>query len=792
MMMSAWVLPLLLVGQTKPIDPPTQTRSKPDPETVANRPISLKPAPKDADPINSETADWLVELARHQGHLVGHSQPRSASLHIMALLKAAIDLSPDCADAYYWLYDLEHRLGREDAARRALGEFIRLTPGDVTARIRHFELELRDLQTSEDRAAYVKQQLTLKDLPAPFESELRAWLARHYFERRENGFAIRESEHALRLNPANVAARELAYDMFGETDPALQRVEMALQLISINPSQANLVWDLAEFLDQLSLHARAQEWYNRAIELHTRANTGPVPAEFWHKLAISYANSGNFQHAKQNAEKALEINPNLHTARLLLANALNELGKPKESAAQIDLVATAYAAREQIVISEKRYDEAARIAWFHCYHRPNPDKAMRFAELAMKDPEPSSLAKVALGYALRLNAQTDEAIKILQPLAAHDQLAAYELARARIERGEKKLAMTTLHKAATTQYSGIAYNLIAQLLKDHGETPPKLPTNTRITDALDKFQRDVFDYHQRPRDFLTFSVKVENEPTPAIGPLNVVFRLENTGPFPITFGEGMMARPLVAVSARVGGKNGKTYPEVVQVLLNTRPMLMPGDSFEKIVSINVGPIRNHLLRTISEPVPVEITAVFDPIYEDDRLKTGMGSIQVGPVKIVRSALDLSPEGLETILGRARSTEIRTRALAAEQIGAILASAGAGLPKAVAGDIPIDTLHAALADLLSDDAWVVQSHALVAAGWFDLDNRVTVAAAPCVRDKKPIVKLLAVRLFAEKQGEAFEKVLKHLSQSDVTDYVRMMAASYLPDEAQAQAGALAEP
>lgn len=792
MWMHVVAMTLSLFGPMERIGPPEQSPKDRKSDTAANRPVRLDSASTDTPDRESELARWLVELARHQGHLVGRSRPRSASLHIMALLKAAIDLSPDCADAYYWLYDLEHRLGREDAARLALAEYVRLMPGDVTARIRHFELALRDLQTSEERAAYVKKQLERDDLSKPFESALRTWLARHYYERRENGFAVRESEHALRLNPANVAARELAYEMFGETDPALQRVEMALQLISINPSQANLVWDLAEFLDRLSLHARAQEWYQRAIELHTRANAGPVPAEFWHKLAVSYANAGNFEHARRTAEKALKIDPNLQTARLLLSNALKELGKIDESEAQLDVVARAYEAREKEVQSEKRYDEAARIAWFHAYHRPNPEKALTFAKLAMENPEPASLARLAHGYALRLSARTDEAIQVLTPLAAFDQLAAYELARARIERGEKDLAMTTLHKAATTQYSGIAYNLIAQLLNDHGETAPRLPANKEVIAALDKFQRDVFDYHQRPRDFLSFTVTVRNEPVPPIGPLDVLFRLENIGPFPITFGEGFMARPLVAVSVRIGGEKGKAYRNAIQVLLNTRPMLMPGDAVEKTVAINVGPIRNHLLRTVAEPIPVEITALFDPIYEDEKLKSGLGSIQVGPIKTIRSALDLSPEGLKTILGRARSPDIDTRARAADQIGAILTSAGARLPKALAGEFPLDVLHATLAELLSDDAWFVQCHALVAAGGSDLDNRVTVAAAPRVRDKKPVVKLLAVRLFAEKQGEDFKKVLEHLSRSAPTDYVRIMAASYLPDAAQAKAGDLAVP
>jgi tetratricopeptide (TPR) repeat protein len=72
---------------------------------------------------------------------------------------------------------------------------------------------------------------------------------------------------------------------------------MALQLISVNPSQASLIWDLADFLDRLSLHKEAQEWFNRAIDVHRLSNDKPIPADYWQKLAASYMASRNLDEA---------------------------------------------------------------------------------------------------------------------------------------------------------------------------------------------------------------------------------------------------------------------------------------------------------------------------------------------------------------------------------------------------------------------------------------------------------------------------------------------------------------
>ncbi|MFQ5430477.1 MAG: tetratricopeptide repeat protein [Phycisphaerae bacterium] len=778
------VASFVLIGQAEP----SEASRPPDPRPQAeNRPRPEKPPTEAAVPQDAAMGAWLVRLARHQGHLVGRSAPRSASLHVMALLRAAVRVAPDCSDAYYWLYDLEHRMGRQAAAREALDRYVRLTPGDEAARIRDFELELQERQTNEDRAAFVREQLKHKPLPRSFESELHRWLSKHYYERQETGFAAREIEAALRLNPMNVAARELAYEMFGETEPALQRVEMALQLISINPSQANLVWDLAEFLDRLSLHRRAQEWYNRAIALHRRAKAGPIPAEFLHRLAVSYANSGDFEKAKATADEVIAADPSLMTTRLLRAEVLRKLGNTQAAAADIAAVTRYYEARIDEVVSGKRFDEAAEIAWFFCYHAPDAKRALSLSKLAMEDPKPSSLAALAYGYALELNGETEEALKVLKPLCAVDQLAAYEWARIQIEQDHKSAALTALHKAATIQYSGIAYDLISELLRKHGQTPPKPPLRTKVIAALDHFRRDVFDYYRAPEKFLRFTMLPATDAFPSIGPIRVTFRIENIGSFPITFGDGFMARPLVALTAKLGVDDGTTYENYLQVLMNTRPTLLPGDAIEKTVAVDVGPLRQRLIETVARPVPIEMTALFDPVFQMNRLVSGLGTLAAGPVRVVRRPLDLTPEGIAEMLDRVKSAEAADRRLAAEQIGALLATAQTGMSGDVLDAASIDRLHVALSELLSDETWQVRSHALVAAGWSPLDPRVTVAAAPHVRDENAVVRLLAVRLFAEQHGEKFRQVLKQLSKSDPTPFVRMMATSYLPVLTQARAG-----
>jgi len=82
----------------------------------------------------------------------------------------------------------------------------------------------------------------------------------------------------------------------------------------------------------------------------------------------------------------------------------------------------------------------------------------------------------------------------------------------------------------------------------------------------------------------------------------------------------MMARPMIVLTA---GINGSTFRNFTTILMNERPTLLPGDAFEKTVTVDVGEVRRHLLRHIDQPQPIELTAVLDPVFEDGQLIEGM-------------------------------------------------------------------------------------------------------------------------------------------------------------------------
>ncbi|MCZ6683602.1 MAG: HEAT repeat domain-containing protein, partial [Planctomycetota bacterium] len=406
------------------------------------------------------------------------------------------------------------------------------------------------------------------------------------------------------------------------------------------------------------------------------------------------------------------------------------------------------------------------------------ERALEMSRIAMDTPHPGSLARLSRAYALRMNEQDGDAIELLEPLSLVDQLAALELARAYFDLGKRSRALTVLHKAATLQYSGIAYDMIGDILREHGELPPKRPSHSRIVKSLKRFDRRVLDYHKRPKEFLSFNMRFENLPIAAARPVNVVLHLQNVGAVPISFGDGYMARPLVAMSVRIGKDPGKLHSNYLQVMMNSRRILMPGGTIQKTVAIDIGPIREQLIRSAARPQTIEVSALFDPVYRDGELSSGLGTISADPIVALRDPIDTGRDAIAASIDSARSGDTVARIEVTDAFGALLAAAKSETSTPALEGVDLGAIRETLASLLVDHDWRVRAHAIVACGWSPLHSTLTLAAAGAVRDENAVVRMLAVRLFAEQQGEKFLQVLEELSKGDPDRLVRIMARSFV--------------
>ncbi|MFO0974484.1 MAG: HEAT repeat domain-containing protein [Phycisphaerae bacterium] len=720
-------------------------------------------------------AQWLVHLAQHHGHTVGRSDPRGVTLHVLALMQAAAQVDPTLPAPLLWQFDLLGRIDRPQQASAALKQYVDLNPRDETAHLLYIAGELDHTQTAEARAEFLRQRLTRPNLPKSVSSDLYRRLAEYHHERHEIEEAGRAVENALRLMPSNIAARRLSYEMFGETEPALQRVELALTLISVNPGQVNLLWELGGMLDSLSLHREAQEWYLRAIELHQQMARTPISAEQWLQLAQSYVNSKDVKPAQEAAGKALAADANCDRARLLLAT-LGGSEKGTGGDGDLEALAAKFATQADQVIAERNIARAAELAWFFAYHHPDAARAIKLAQIATRDPNASLLAQRALGYALVQSGKFDEALGVLQPLAARDQLAAVGAAKALLGLQREGDAKTLLHKAAMLGFSGAGFDEVCQLLAKFGEKPPMKPGHEKIVQAVQRFDRRVFDYFKRPGEFLKLSLATEAAALPAVGPWRVKVRLENVGPFPITVGEEMMAQPLVLFSVQLGEQKSGRYENYHQVLLNRRPVLVPGDVIEETATLDVGPLREQLIRAASWSTSVRIEALFDPVATASGYASGPTTVAATPLELKRTGLPRERGGIKVILARLGDANVETRLRTIDEIGAILAE----MTQESSGNDGAEAraLRRRLVQLAGDAEWTVRARAIEALRWSPQPEETLGQLAPTLKDSQFVVQMMAVRFFAQQQGAKFGKVLERMADEASEPAVRLLARSYV--------------
>lgn len=749
-------------------------------------------------------ADWLVHIARHHGHLKASTEPRRATLHALALMQAATTLDPVNAEAWLWSYDLLSRMGREADALDALTHYIALSPRDESAALQHVALSLAGLQTAEARGAWIQKKLKEPALPRSVQSDLHRRLAEFFRERGDSAEASRQIEQALRRSPMNLAARELAYDMFGETEPLLQRVELALQITRINPSQVNVLWELGELLDGHALHAQAQEWFSRALEIHRRASGKPVPPDYWLGLASSYASSGDYGKCLETVQFALDARPTDARGRLLRAYAAQRSADAdpahrdeRQSLArvEIDRVAAQYEARIPAVLRDANAAAAAELAWFFAFTRPDKEKAAQLAAVAMKQPYPDTLARRAFGYSLLLNGDAAKAAEQFKPLAEGDQFSGLGLARAHLMLHQRGAAVDTLHRAANLRFSGMAFDQICRMLADLGEQPPARPDHAKVLEALDRFDRRVLDFHKAPSDTLRLTVQFIDDPLPSTGPCRLRVKLQNVNPpdsFAVTLGEGLMVRPRVVLSATLGENDVRRYPAYTEVLLNERPVLMPGESIEKVVDIDVGEVCEDLLATVTKPQTLEVAGLLDPVRGDAGMVAGLGSVHAAPARATRAPIPSDEAALTRLVEKARAAEPASRIDAARAMGALLA---ARQRRMTVGDLSAALEKAgiedALLDLCRDADPCVRGFALDAAGWGRMEpHKIASRVSPELAAPQPHVRLLAARLCARSQPKSFENVLRALAGSDPDPAVRLMALSFTAVEAPLGASAAA--
>ncbi len=268
------------------------------------------------------------------------------------LLRRALTLHSPSPEVWYHIGEAQLRQGQKANAVGSFRKALELDPDNSQS---HYRLAYALFARGEEPAALVSVQEAARLKPDdPAIRQLYAILLHRTGKRRESSQQLRKA-HILAPGDARLLFQLSEERRLGKQwSQALEYLELAAEADPENP----LYYErLGSTYEQLGEHAAAREQRQRAERL------GRAFEDYAH--ALLRRRRGFVSEAVRNLKRALWLNPEFVTGKLLLANLLQQLGKKEESLELyleiLDQDPSQVAAREQgawIRVESGRLDSA--------------------------------------------------------------------------------------------------------------------------------------------------------------------------------------------------------------------------------------------------------------------------------------------------------------------------------------------------------------------------------------------------------------------------------------------------
>ncbi len=724
------------------------------------------------------TAQLLVDLARDHALSRSGTQTEADVLHVRALLRAAARLDPRLVEAHAWLYELALLGGDTFGAAEVLEKLVAADPEHQGAFLRWLDAGLASMQTVEKRQDWLAATLAASNRPPELQAMVHVAMARLSFEAADRARARMQLDRALGLDRNNPDAAILNLALLDPDAPAIVRLRAALRALQFDPLSAETAWHVGALLDETGYAAEARPFYDHALEVHAATSPGaPVPAELQMQLACNHLARGEGDAALNCARQAAEGDGDSFEARMFYFWLLKRTARDGDAEqVRIDLSRRFAAIRDP---REFPPAEVAQAAWYHCLIDPQPQRALMLAEAAAAARRSDPFVQRALGWALALNRRNDEAVRTLLPLASRDAYAAYQLARLAREAGDEQGAIRLIQNLAFLPPAGPAHDLIASLRITRSGASGEA-ARAEVAELLADFDRDIFDFHRNPAQYLEASIELEDSSPLPGEPWWVELALTNHARFPITLGPDWMLNPVFLLSFRLDGDRAREYPHVLTINLDRVRVIQPEQTVTVRRTIDVGPLRRVTRQSPQVLQRVAVLAILDPVQDPTgQWRPAATGQQLRPGYFNRLPARVGSAELAALFAAGNSDDDRERFRAIEVLAELLGERQRADLKRLSYNpepIPTDRVYQALQAGLRSDSWEFRVRTLEALQVVGLDAQMLNGVQSCLTHPHWCVRLMATRLIA-RQGAAVLSQMQRIAEDDEDDLVSDIAKSY---------------
>ena len=444
--------------------------------------------------------------------------------------------------------------------------------------------------------------------------------------------------------------------------------------------------------------------------------------------------------------------------------------------AQANDILDAAATKAQQIVEQSANSNLVRaqdIAWFYCFGKPDPNKALEWANVANSQDPNSVAVNSILAYALVINGQNEAAAPLAAEFADKSQIAA--LARGMAEMTVDPNSSLSVIKNAVAVDPGNLESLIAKAyLEQKGSTYVPPEQSAVIAKALQtEFGENVVN------EFVTadklFSAKLSAVGTDfAYGSsfnANLVITNKSSDPM-VIFDDGLF-KGVIRVDAAVTGDLKENIQNLI--LIKFRPSLPVPANQSAFVPLRLitGRLRNLLIEHPQANLKVEFTAYLDPVVDaNGNVQNGFASIAPLKLTIAQSPVNISGPYLQNRLNALATGRPGQKIMTARLFSGLLLEYynTAGKKTYRKRDIEPQLLRSAIVKCLQDEDWSVKVETTLGLSDIQLDYQLQEALSTNLTDSFWPVRMASLWVLGRAPSESFKKVLDWTAANDSSIYV----------------------
>lgn len=661
------------------------------------------PTARAADPELGPTAspqqllaDQFVLLAR--GTLLSRGEPTPAQLtRAGILLEQATALQPRDAEIWRLRLELARRTSDADTEQRSLQEIARIQPEDDVVQYQLIVHRLAPMQTVEQRIAVIERMLTAQgaeQLSPALRSKLATYAAAGAREIGDGTRLAAMLRQATSLDPSNVAAAQMVYDILAQRKrPAQETGSALLRVIEADPMAPMPRRTLADLLVRESAYREAAVQYRTANTLG-QAIAEPAAVYPW---VLSLGATGRNDDALQiiaQVEQAFSQAAVTQPAATQPANdAAATTPAPATVALPIDLellrlVLLQSANQPQVldaalqrVTMDLRPDIDAghphakvSLAWLLVMLDRTGPEAGELIESLNKDASPqgqevarSPMTQRVRGWLALRAGQLAQARQLLQPLAEGDPFAMLGLALSRTDAAEKEARVQALQQTVRQAPVSLAALLASRALLQGNEQPKATEAGRALSVAMDRWQGWMASPTLRAMSLLALDLRISPLRYGYLEPIEAQIVIRNLTEMPLALdGAGVVpTRAAILLGARsVGQGTGALPPAIVD--LSRRIRLDGRATLTVPVRLDRADLGLLLTMRATDPITFTATAILDPVLvNSNTIAPGPRGLASRVPVVERRASPASEANVQTWLAamNGRDTMERLQALA---------------------------------------------------------------------------------------------------------------------------------